>query len=154
MRHQYLLEAGSTIYLFVQLLIALCMLSLVTLCNLVDWSLPGSSVHEISQARTLEWVSFPTPGDLPDPGIKPVSLGLAGRFFTTEPLGKPYCTVDSWLLYSVGYNLILFILLFKLLELWSLRALSVWLLCQKQILNNISCVSPASWKHWLHNQIS
>ena len=29
---------------------------------------------------------FPIPGDLPDPGIEPVSLALAGRFFfTTEP---------------------------------------------------------------------
>ena len=32
---------------------------------------------------------FPSPGDLPDPGIEPVSPALAGRFFTTEPLGKP-----------------------------------------------------------------
>ena len=32
---------------------------------------------------------FPTQGDLPDPGIKPTSLALAGSFFTTEPPGKP-----------------------------------------------------------------
>ena len=32
---------------------------------------------------------FPNPGDLPNPGIKPTSPALAGRFFTTEPLGKP-----------------------------------------------------------------
>ena len=32
---------------------------------------------------------FPSPGDLPDPGIKPASPALAGRFFTTEPAGKP-----------------------------------------------------------------
>ena len=32
---------------------------------------------------------FPSPGDLPDPGIKLMSLALAGRFFTAEPLGKP-----------------------------------------------------------------
>ena len=36
----------------------------------MDCSLPGSSVHEIVQARILEWVTFPSPGDLPDPGIK------------------------------------------------------------------------------------
>ena len=37
-------------------------------------------------------LSFLPPGDLPDPGIKlvsPESLALAGRFFTTEPPGKP-----------------------------------------------------------------
>ena len=36
-------------------------------------------------------LKFPTTGDLPDPGIKPVSLAppaLAGRFFTTAPPGK------------------------------------------------------------------
>jgi len=32
---------------------------------------------------------FPPPGDPPDPGIKLVSPALAGRFFTTEPPGKP-----------------------------------------------------------------
>ena len=32
---------------------------------------------------------FPSPGDLPDPGIEPTSPNLAGVFFTTEPLGKP-----------------------------------------------------------------
>ena len=34
-------------------------------------------------------VPLPSPGDLPDPGIEPVSLALAGGFFTTESLGKP-----------------------------------------------------------------
>ena len=32
---------------------------------------------------------FPSPGDLLNPGIKPSSPTLAGRFFTTEPQGKP-----------------------------------------------------------------
>ena len=31
---------------------------------------------------------FPSPGDLPDPGIEPVSPALAGRFFTAESPGK------------------------------------------------------------------
>ena len=34
-------------------------------------------------------LTFPTQGGLPDPGIKPMSLELAGSFFTTEPPGKP-----------------------------------------------------------------
>ena len=58
----------------------------------MDWGLLGPFVHGILQARILEWVAFPTPGDLPDPGIEPtflVSLALAGGFFTTEPPGKP-----------------------------------------------------------------
>ena len=32
---------------------------------------------------------FPSPRDLPDPAIEPASPALAGRFFTTEPPGKP-----------------------------------------------------------------
>jgi len=50
----------------------------------VDYSLPGSSVHRIFQARILEWATMPSPGDLPYPGIKPASLvspALAGGFF-------------------------------------------------------------------------
>jgi len=56
----------------------------VTLWN---HSLPGSSVHGILQARILEWVSCPIPGDLPDPGIEPepiTSLALKAGFFTTN----------------------------------------------------------------------
>ena len=58
-----------------------------TLCDLLDCSQPGSSVQGILQARTLEGLPCPAPGDLPDPGIEPVSLmspALAGRFFTTS----------------------------------------------------------------------
>ena len=45
-------------------------------------------------ARQEYWsgLPIPSPGDLPDPGIKPMSLmspALAGRFFTPEPPGKP-----------------------------------------------------------------
>ena len=37
----------------------------------------------ILQARILEWVAIPSPGDLPDPEIEPGSPALAGGFFTT-----------------------------------------------------------------------
>ena len=45
-----------------------------TLCDPMDCSPPGSSVHGILQARVLQWVDFSPPGDLADPGIKPASL--------------------------------------------------------------------------------
>ena len=48
---------------------------------------PGSSIHGILQARILEWFLFLTPGDLPDPEIKPaslMSLALTGRLVTTS----------------------------------------------------------------------
>ena len=53
--------------------------SCLTLCDRMDYSLPGSSVHGILQARILP---FPSPGDLPDPGIEPKFPALQGRFFT------------------------------------------------------------------------
>ena len=40
------------------------------------------------QARILEWVAIPSPGDLPDPGIELSSTALAGGFFSTEPPEK------------------------------------------------------------------
>ena len=63
-----------------------------TLCNPMDCSPPGSSVHGILRARILEWLSCSPVGDLPDPGIEPTSPAapaLSGRVFTTEPSGKP-----------------------------------------------------------------
>ena len=50
-----------------------CALSCLSLCDSMDSNLPGSSVYGIFQARILEWVPFPSPGDLPHPGIEPVS---------------------------------------------------------------------------------
>ena len=47
---------------------------------------------EFSKQEYWSGLPFPPPGDLPNPGIEPVSLAsaaLAGRFFTTEPPGKP-----------------------------------------------------------------
>ena len=73
----------------------MCMstLSRVQLCDPMDCIPPGSSVHGIYQARILEWIASSLSRDLPDAGIQPVSLellALSGRFFTTEPPGKPF----------------------------------------------------------------
>ena len=64
--------------------------SCLTLCDRMDYSPPGSSVHGILQARILEWVAISSSRDLPNPGVKLPSPALAGRFFTTEPPGKPH----------------------------------------------------------------
>ena len=47
-----------------------------TLCDPMDCSLPGSSVHGIFQAIYWSGLPFPSPGDLPNPGIEPGSLTL------------------------------------------------------------------------------
>ena len=56
-----------------------------TLRNPMDCILPGSSVYGISQAKYWSGLPFPSPRDLPNSGFEPVSLALAGRFFTTGP---------------------------------------------------------------------
>ena len=80
-----------------------------TLCDPMDCSLRGSSIHGIFQARVLQWVAISFSGGSSQPrdqiwvsciasrcfyclSHKPMSLAppaLAGRFFTTEPPGKP-----------------------------------------------------------------
>ena len=81
----------------------------------MDCSPHGSFVHGIFQAGILERGSpFPTPGDLPDPGIEPESLVspvLAGSFFTIAPPGKSsdYVTrPNDWILFCRS---LLFVLL-------------------------------------------
>ena len=56
-----------------------------TLCDPMDCSLPGSSVHGILQARILEWVAFPYPGDLPNPGTGPKSPAMHAVSLLSEP---------------------------------------------------------------------
>ena len=61
----------------------------LTLCNSMDCSLPGSSVHGILQAWILEWVAIPSPGYLPNPGIKPRYPALYMDSLLSEPPEKP-----------------------------------------------------------------
>ena len=55
-----------------------------TLCNLMDCSLPGFSRQEYWSG-----LPFPSPGDLPSPGIEPRSPALEADTLTSEPPGKP-----------------------------------------------------------------
>ena len=47
------------------------------------------TVYGILQARILEWVAFPFPGDLSNPGIEPRSPTLQAESLLSEPPGKP-----------------------------------------------------------------
>ena len=55
-----------------------------TLCNPVNYTVRG-----ILQARILEWVALPSPGDLPAPEIEPASTALQADPFPAEQTGKP-----------------------------------------------------------------
>ena len=71
-----------------------------TLCGPMDCSPPVSSVlpMKFSTQEYLSELPFPSPGDLPDPGIKPMSPALQADALTSEPPGKP----EELLLLSSG----------------------------------------------------
>ena len=67
------------VYMHVSIHTYVCVLitqSCLTLCDPLNCSPPGSSVHGILQARILEWVAISFSRDLPDPGIEPKSPAL------------------------------------------------------------------------------
>ena len=66
--------------------------SCLTLCNPVDYSLPGSSVHGILQA-IIYWSELPclSPGALLKPASL-MSLTLVGRFFTARATTSAFTT--------------------------------------------------------------
>ena len=58
------------------------------------WTAAYQAPLSMAFSRQEYWseLPFPTPGDLPDPWVKPVSftsLALTGGFVTTAPSGKP-----------------------------------------------------------------
>ena len=79
-----------------------------TLCNPVNCSPPGSSVHGIFQPRMLEWVAMPFSTGSSQPRDRTqvsMSVALASRFFTTSATREtPYIKqiTNKNLLYSTG----------------------------------------------------
>ena len=66
--------------------------SCLTLCDPMDCSPPGSSVHGILQARILEWVTMPSSRDLPKPEIEsmsPASPALQADSLLLNHRGSP-----------------------------------------------------------------
>ena len=63
--------------------------SYLILCDPMDYSPPGSSVHGILQERVMQWVAIPFSRGSPQPRDGTWVSCIAGRFFTAEPLGKP-----------------------------------------------------------------
>ena len=70
------------------------------------WTVTHQAPLSMGWPRQEYWSSLPFcfPGDLPDPGIEPMSAALTGRLFTAEPPGKPIrvcvcmcvCIFVSW----------------------------------------------------------
>ena len=79
--------------------------SCLALCNFMNSSLPGFSVHGIFQARKLEWIAISYSREFSQSGIEPTSIvspALAGGFFTMEPPGKRFRS--SLLMRMLGEN--------------------------------------------------
>ena len=59
-----------------------------TVCN--PWTVAHQAPLSMGLPRQKYWseLPFPSPGDLPDPGIEPASLALESIFFTTDPPGN------------------------------------------------------------------
>ena len=66
-----------------------------TLCDPMDYSPPGSSSMEFSRQEYWDGLPFPSPRDLPDPGIEPRSPALQADALPSELLGKPFNVVIS-----------------------------------------------------------
>ena len=88
----------------------LCAHSCPTLCDPVDCSRPGFSLHGILQASILVW-AVPSPGNLPDPGIETASPSLQADSLRLCHQGSPCCsllTVNSnrspALIFSFNYS--------------------------------------------------
>ena len=61
---------------------------------MTPWTIAHQAPLSMGFSSQEYWsgLPFPTPGNVPDTGTEPISLvspALAGRFFTTEPPGKP-----------------------------------------------------------------
>ena len=71
-------------------------LSLVWLFE-TPWTIAYQSSQPMEFSRQVYWsgLPFPSPGNLPDPGIKPRSPSLQADAWLSEPLGKPY-VCESW----------------------------------------------------------
>ena len=69
--------------------IVLAAQSCLTLCDPMNCSLPGSSVHGIPQTRILEWAAIPFSRGSSQPRIEPRSPILQAVSLPSEPPGKP-----------------------------------------------------------------
>ena len=77
-----------------------------TLCDPIDCSTPGSSVHGIFQARIMEWVAIPFSRDFPDPGVESRSPALKADSLLSEPPGKPWFYFGILQTSSLGASLV------------------------------------------------
>ena len=64
---------------------------------MTPWTVARQAPKSMGFPRQEYWseLPFPSPGDLPDPGMEPTSPALAGGFFNLESQGKPASTCTN-----------------------------------------------------------
>ena len=75
-----------------QLLLLCCYCLDTQLLFATPWTVAHQAPLSMGFSRQEYWsgLPFPSLGDLPNPGIKPMSTALSGGFFTTKPPEKPH----------------------------------------------------------------
>ena len=93
--------------LWSNLCVCVCVLvaqSCLIVCDSTDYSLPGSSVHGIFQAKILDWVAIPFSRGSSQPRDQTLVSCIAGRFWATEKVDLicKYClNLDKWLFVAI-----------------------------------------------------
>ena len=87
-----------------------------TLCDPMDCSPPGSSVHGILQARILDWVAISLSRGSSQPRNHPGSPALQGDALLPELLGKPMLDFLGGLIYESARLGILMLLVLQILS--------------------------------------
>ena len=101
---------------------------------------PGSSVHWIFQARIPEWLPLPSPRNLQDPGIKPVSPALASN--DSLPLS-----------HLIQINAVLHLQCFAVSREWSQlfsHLFSAVVSCEEDLSSHCTGMEAGAW--WLNDQ--
>ena len=71
--------------------VVMCAVCSVVSASAILWTVAHQAPPSVGFSMQEYWSGLPLtpPGDLPNPGVEPVSPALAGRFFTTELPGRP-----------------------------------------------------------------
>ena len=86
--HKLKMHSPRTIHIL-QEFVVVWSLNHVRLCDCMDYSSPGSSVHRILQTRILEWVAVSFSRGSSRPKDQTRVSYIAGGLFTAESLGSP-----------------------------------------------------------------
>ena len=73
---------------------------------MTPWTVVPQAPLSMGIPRQEYWseLPFPSPGDLSDPGIKPMSSALIGIFFTVEPLRKAQVQIDMPINFELSFG--------------------------------------------------